>query len=379
MHLTTLAFATLLAGSPGPTTWPESLSKPLLARVEPFVWPKPKVFDTKWTEAATHDAGKTLLQLAIDGKPGWYVVSPSERYGAFRLDALLGHDTRFTDSVTGEQLKVWSWDKEKATELEVLERLEGKVTPEALVPWTYVTTLVEANGPLYTGQTEAASDLRELVHSFSATPEAERLEKVVAWARAHRGDAALFERFRGYRPMGTCSMDTTPQETARVFGELAFARGDLGRFLQLQINIMGDNFARTAWSSYGEAAHRTEAERLLSTGIDLDQFLLGLAVGTQDRGPQLSAWRLARAIQESNRAAALLPKLEGLATSPKLDAYNRLRAAQTWFFVQVREEDQSFKRDPKALAAAKATRKEVTARALKLPLHPLAREWLQEP
>ena len=81
MHLTTLAFAILLSGSPGPAAWPEALGKPLLARVEPFVWPAPRAFDAKWAEAAAHDEGKTILQLSIDGKPGWYVVSPGERSG----------------------------------------------------------------------------------------------------------------------------------------------------------------------------------------------------------------------------------------------------------------------------------------------------------
>jgi hypothetical protein len=210
-----------------------------------------------------------------------------------------------------------------------------------------------------------------LVRSFNRLPAAERLAKITEWARANRSDAALFERFRNFRPMGTCSMDTTPQKTARLFAELAFARGDLGRFLRLQINIMGDNFQRTAYSSYGEASHRTEAERLTSTGIDLDQFLLGLVVGTQTVNARIDTWRLARAIQEADRGAALLPKLEALATSPTLDAFNRLRATQTWFFVQARVE--------KEQAAAAASRKQLTEKALKLQLHPVARDWLKAP
>lgn len=374
MHLTTLAFAIILSGSPGPTAWPESLSKPLLAKVE-FTWPRPAVFDSKWSEAAKHDTGRTVLQFAIDGKTQWYVVSPDGRFGAFRLEALLAREVRYTDSVTGQTLKVWSWEKEKATEVEVLEREEGKVTPDALVPMTYVSTLLESNGPLYAEERKAAPELRDLVDSFSSVPEAKRVAKIAEWARANRTDAALFERFRSYRPMGSCSMDTAPQETARVFAELAFARGDLGRFLQLQIDIMGDNFARTAYSSYGEAAHNTEAERLTSTGIDLDQFLLGLVVATQDRGPTIDSWRLARAIKEAGRTTTLVPKLQALATSPTLDAYNRLRATQVWLFAQLPAE-QPYLRDEKA---ARATRETLIANGRKLSLHPLAREWLQKP
>ena len=118
---------------------------------------------------------------------------------------------------------IWEWERDKATEIEVLERLEGKVTPDALIPWAYVNTLVESNGPLYSGQDEAP-DLRALVDSFSSAPEAERLKKIVDWAKANQADTALFERFRGYRPTGSCSMDTAPQETARVFAELASSR-----------------------------------------------------------------------------------------------------------------------------------------------------------
>jgi hypothetical protein len=153
-----------------------------------------------------------------------------------------------------------------------------------------------------------------------------------------------------------------------VFAELAFARGDLGRFLQLQVRIMGDQFERTAWSSYGEAAHGTESERLLRTGIDLDQFLIGLGVARPGREEGLGAWRLARAINEAGRSEALLPKFQALAVDPKLDAYNRLRATQTWFFMQVRDE-----KDLRQKA-----RDAVAAKALKLELHPLAVAWLKE-
>lgn len=383
MTLTALAFSIVLSGAPGPTAWPEELSKPLLAKVEPFVWPKPKLFDAKWAEAVAHDAGSTVLRLAIDGKVGWYVVSKGhEKYGAFMLEELIGRDTRFADSVTGETLKVWSWDKADATEVEVAERLEGKVTADALMPWTYVETILESNGPLYAQMNDEFGsedrELRDLVQSFGRLPEAERLTKITEWAKANRADNSLFERFRNFRPMGTCSMDTTPQKTARLFAELAFARGDLGRFLRLQINIMGDNFRRTAYSSYGEASHHTEAERLTSTGIDLDQFLLGLVVDTQAVNARIDTWRLARAIQEVGRSATLLPKLEALATSPKLDAFNRLRATQTWFFVQARAEN-GWKRDEKAQAEAAALRKQVTEKALKLQLHPVARDWLKAP
>lgn len=358
-----IAVTVVLSGSPA--GFPEALSKPLLAKVE-FTWPRPAAFSAKWAES-TNDLGRTLLHLT-DGADGWYVVSKSSNAerGAFLLERVIGeNDWAYTDSVEGEQLTLWGWERSQQRRATVAERLSGTVSPDALVSVTYVRTLLAANGPLYADKPGRDGELRATIDKLSDDRAA-----LDAWAKKHKSDDALFERLRAYRPMGTCSMDTHPQAAARVFAELAYARGDLGRFLQLQVRIMGDRFERTAWSSYGEAAHDTEVERLSSTGIDVERFLLGLGIATQNEGPELGPWRLARAIQEAKLEQTMLPKLEALATAPTLDAYNRLRATQAWFFVQVRQ--------PRGMAAVEEDRTEVLARAKKLPLHPLAREWLSK-
>lgn len=363
----TLAALTLVL-SGAPVAFPDALSRPLLAKVE-FNWPKPAAFSAKWNESSAKDRARTVLRLS-GAAEGWYVVSSvTNGEGKYVLERLIGQDDwAYTDSIEGESLTLWRWEKEKKENALVAERLEGTVA-DALVPHTYVQTLLAANGSLYSEKSDVGGKgLRDLIDDLTAKNE-KTPGSLEQWARAQKSDDALFERLRSYAPRGSCSMDTHPQEAARVFAELAYARGDLGRFLQLQVRIMGDRFDRTAWSSYGEAAHDTESGRLASTGIDVEQFILGLGVATQTEGPELGTWRQARAIQEAKLEKTMLPKLEALATSPKLDAYNRLLATQAWFFVQVRQE-RGMKGD--------ATRAEALARAKKLDLHFLAREWLAQ-
>jgi hypothetical protein len=125
-------------------------------------------------------------------------------------------------------------------------------------------------------------------------------------------------------------MDERPAQVARAYADLCYRVGKLGCFLQLQIRIMGDQFDRVAYSSYGEAAHETESKRLAETGLDVDRFFRGLLVhfaGVERRG-ELGPWRLARSIQESGRTGSLVPALARMAESPDLDEYNRLRATQ---------------------------------------------------
>jgi hypothetical protein len=375
MPLLSLVVALMSSAAPA---FPEPLTRPMLAKVERFRWPAPKVFDSAWTKSSQDARGHTLLQLELEGvgHAHWYLATPvtGEKPGV-QLDCLVGErDSLFAPSILGESFEAKRWDK--PVNVKVLQRLEEQVSGPALIAWTYATTLLAANGPLYVAEPNRYQDdpLSELVNGFLDQDAKKQAARIEAWAEKSRGNNALFESFRAYLPMGTCSMDTTPQRTARVFAELAFARGDLGRFLQLQVRIMGDQFQRTAWSSYGEASHDTESERLLRTGIDLDQFLLGLGVARPERSEGLGSWRLARAINEAGRKDALLPKFEALATDKSLDAYNRLRATQTWFFLQVREDRSPGKASKEA---AQKSRDEVKARALALDLHPLAVAWLE--
>lgn len=365
----TLALCVLAAAPP----FPEVLTRPVLAKAERFAWPPPKAFTDAWGTADRR--AHLVLRLTLPGSLArWYLAEPppEPELGRWMLVRLVGgDDVRFTDDEL-ERDTVKTLTRKGEEVATIVARLEGTVPDELLAPATYVTTLLRSSGALYVDRPELRSgELRLLIKSF---PSGEtRQAAIEAWAQKNKGDDALFASFATVRPMGTCSMDTTPQDAARLYAELAFARGDLGKFLQLQLRIMGDQFERTAWSSYGEAAHTTEAARLASTGIDLDQFLLGLVVRTPGLEDGLDPWRLARSIREAGRAAALVPKLEALATSPALDAYNRLRATEVWFFVQ---DDLRFGR--KKSREAQRAHDALLVRARKLSLHPLAVAWLDD-
>jgi hypothetical protein len=239
-----------------------------------------------------------------------------------------------------------------------------------VIPWTYTTTLMASSSEVYAPDAEVDRELFEMLKVVGEPGGAQK------WANEKKGDDALYARFRRFRPMGSCSMDTTPQEAARLYAELAYARGDLGRFLHLQTLIMGDQFARTAWSSYGEAAHGTESERLLSTGVDVDQFLLGLLIVKPGRDVRLDTWRFARSVREAGREKTLAPELARLAQSATTDAYTRLRATQALLYL-----DEAFAARPanqRERSANLTARRAGSTSLLALQLHPVARQWLVE-
>ena len=189
---------------------------------------------------------------------------------------------------------------------------------------------------------------------------------LVAWAQAHRSDDALYEAFTRHLAMGECSADTGPQDTARLFAELALARGDRPTFIDLQIQLIRNSFERVAHSSLAEQGSATSATRLVEAGVDVDELFLGLLIQRPGSAAAVDDWRLARAIREAGRTDALLPRVEALATSGSLDPYNRFRATEVWLHLQVYDGATSGQ-----LAAVKA-------RAAKLELHPLARLRIDE-
>jgi hypothetical protein len=220
-------------------------------------------------------------------------------------------------------------------------------------------------GPLYSTPNGVMNDLYNIVETVGRDS-----EKAQQWAVAHRADNALYARFQAFQPMGECSMDTTPQDAARLYAELAWARGDRGRFLQLQVRIMGDQFRRVAQSSYGEAAHGSQASRLASTGVDVDTFFLGLLIEHADRDPVISTWRLARSIREAGRLTSLQPQVVRLATSAQSDAYNRLRATQVLaYWAEPTEREPT----PESLEDRDHALDVLSA----MELHSVARAWLE--
>ena len=191
----------------------------------------------------------------------------------------------------------------------------GRISMEALDTWSYVAALLATDPPVYDDE--------------QATYEEEAGEKLAA-ARAAGDKEKALSYYRIWRPMGACSMDSRPAQVAREYAELCYEMGKLGCFLQLQLRIMGDRFDRVAYSSYGEAAHATEAERLTETGLDVDTFLLGLVIrfGGVSREGELGGHRLVRSIKESGRAESIAARLAAWAKDATLDEYNRLTATQ---------------------------------------------------
>lgn len=341
------------------TPFPEPLKRPQLARLERFTFPSAEKFDSAWKAHPTEGIPvvRGALTVGKETTRGWFAIWDEEdEFHLVPLASLSGKPDRgwSTKKPEGTTWKVTRWEETGSFVVE--QRLSPVMAEADLIPWTYTTTLMAQSAQVYAPGADGDGELAELLRTLS---DRERAQK---WANEKKGDDALYARFRSFRPMGSCSMDTRPQEAARLYAELAYARGDLGRFLHLQVLIMGDQFERTAWSTYGEAVHTTEAERLLSTGIDVDQFLIGLLIVRPGRDVRLDTWRFARSVREAGRAKSITPELSRLAQSATTDPYTRLRATQALLF----------------LSESSSGRAAVANAVLALDLHPVARQWLTE-
>jgi hypothetical protein len=363
MHLLALILAA------APLSYPEVLTRPVLAKVERFQWPAPDVFKEGW--ARRDAAGFQVYRGVVRGKnglekTGYFKVS--EGYGgmyvvALALDGATRDDAehwKLSDPVSLEAVR---WQLDDEAQLEVTERLPNTVSDADLVPWTYVSTLVgpkeEPRESQRLGWTEGDSELDSAM----------RLEgtELSKWLEAHKGDDALYARAMAYSPMGRCSMDNRPASVARLKAELAYARGDLANFLKRQVNIMGDQFSRVAYSSYGERAHDTQAERLLTTGVDFEKFMLGLLIVRPNSVAALDVWRWARSVGEAGKIAPMREAVRKLAEASDSDPYTRLRATQAHAYLGMLE---SAKR-------SKGSNLIAFAQTQKLKLHPLAATWLR--
>ncbi len=319
-------------------------------------------------------AACTQTPRAVDGMPAWPVVRGSLGGAPILWHVAFSHGAgvllcpleeaeppscRSLDGLTSSELGAMdagAWSPNSTFFLS--QRLEGTVPRALLADSRYVAQRLVGSRAPRKWEWGYERTVGALVESLPATGYA-------AWAAANRGDDALYERFSHHVPVGECSADATPQNTARLFAELALARKDWPTFVDLQLRLMADQFERAAWSNFAEARNPTGAAQLLESPVDVDRLLMGLV--TQDPGSEvaLDAWRLARAIREAGRAETLLPKLEALAVLPQLDAYNRFRATEVWLHLQLGA-------DPSA-----AQIEEVKARGRLLALHPLSRARLE--
>lgn len=258
--------------------------------------------------------------------------------------------------------------------------------------WAYASTLLGTEAPVYAatrGKNRGTNDRHDaawtaLEKSMASDPEAalttldktdltafgdhdHRLGQIARFLRAQgRVDQAL-ALYARFQPVGRCSMDTAPAETARSYADLCYGAGRIGCFLQLQVRIMGDRFNRVAWSSYGEKAASTESKALVEAGVDARRFLLGLLVQFDDPRAErpreeMNLWRLARSMHESG--IDFVDDLERLASDPALDAVNRYRATQTLWLLE---------RRAKQVAAGTAS-----VRFSRLDLLPVAAQWIAD-
>ncbi|MCB9546039.1 MAG: hypothetical protein H6706_09320 [Myxococcales bacterium] len=226
---------------------------------------------------------------------------------------------------------------------------EGDGNPDTLLAWAYATTLLVSEPPVYD---------EEVDRDWS------NQEKLAA-LKADGKKAEMVAVYRRYRPMGRCSMDTAPAQTARDYADLCYELGQIGCFLQLQVRIMGDRFERVAASSYGERAASTGSAALIAAGVDARRFLLGLLLQYDVEGlrprEEMGPWRLARSMAESGLDFG--PDLLALATDAHLDAANRLRASTVLWLLWRRAEE---------LPATT-----LVERLKGQPLLPMARAWMQ--
>ncbi len=265
----------------------------------------------------------------------------------------------------------------------------GKLHPGAWVDWVYATTLMQSDPAVYDADrgthegNDAVNEKWEALEKamvkgakeglaayegFPVDQLGDRDWRLGTLARFLTGAGRPDEAIRVYRrfaPVGRCSMDRAPANTAQAYADTCYERGHIGCFLQLQVRIMGDRFERAVWSSYGERAASTNVSRLSDAGIDVRRFLRGLLVDFTVAGPKrewIGRWRLVRSMKESGMGADFVRELEGLATDTELDGYNRLRATQALWLMWRRAED---------IGQAKAK-----LRFSKLDLDPVSVRWI---
>ena len=246
-----------------------------------------------------------------------------------------------------------------------------RLKPEAWELWVYTTGLLEPGGPLRetiddqrygsrekadpfwegikttreaSGQSAVSGLLREAIVERSVNRFDYRWRNEASSAtEAGEHDLAL-SIYRYYIPVGNCSMDTTRRVVTAEYADLCYQLGILGSYLRLRLQLMADTVPRVVSSSYAEAANRTEAEKLLETGLDIDRFFQGLAiqVDTKERnGAWISAFRLARSIVESDRVPTQRPAFEDMAQDPEMDEWNRTVSALVLAGIWLYDVDQS--------------------------------------
>ena len=317
-----------------------SATKDLAAR---FPWPTLAAFQTTLERADSavpirqHRSGSTT-----------FVFGPTVAHPAPAIDRRAWEDWTYTTTLLAMDRPLY----------ESLERAPGTNWRAALTVET--ARLAGVKRAMKRGADAGLAEIRAALAARVPLDEFE-WEDVAAFAQQHGAPDLAVTVFSRHRPVGRCSMDIAPKEAARKYADVCYAAGKLSCFLNLQVQIMGDQFERVAYSSYGEAAHATEASRLRDIGIDVEKFLRGLlyqfdAPGVDRAG--LDPWRLARSIHEANLGAGMASFLRAEVARPDLDGFNRLRAAQTLAYLRFQQ------RSPRRIGFENDAQKQVRLRLL---------------
>ncbi|MBL8910814.1 MAG: hypothetical protein JNM17_08950 [Archangium sp.] len=293
-----------------------SLNLPSVQPAWPVVRGKVGSEEALWYVAFKHREGVQLCPL-----------EPSDYGWCRELDALPMSELM--------QLDAGAWSSVSIFQLE--ERLDELVPPDAVALSSFVTRATKGSR-LDPTTREFDRKVDSIAWSFQDKQGGFDDAQVRAWAAKNAKDDALYEAFTKHHAIGSCSMDAIPHITNVLFAELALARGDMPTFIDVQLRLLSGRYDRVAWSSFSDDSQSTRAERLVEAKVDVDALLLGLVV--QHPGSKnATEGRIARAMWEVGRAEALLPRVEALATSRSLDAYDRYRATYVWLLLQLPDEE----------------------------------------
>ena len=154
-----------------------------------------------------------------------------------------------------------SWTPSSTFQLK--ERLLGTVTPAALKHSSYVSQLTSGSRAPQKSTGYERQVLAEVEKFYLAgTSDAgvrqqEANAWIAAWAVEHRADDALFEAFIRHGPQAECQSGWD-KRAARLFAELALAKGDRPTFVDMQIYLISTGYERVGWSSWAHEGRRPE-------------------------------------------------------------------------------------------------------------------------
>jgi hypothetical protein len=357
-----MLMALVLAATP----FPAELLQPTRQKLERFTFPPPTAFaQTGAQQRTAHLVIQGRLQTPRRRISGFFEISPTDA-GAWcytLASADVAADNLPAFQVTSLDGDVWpgTWEREDI-ELVVEHRFSTPMAASEETALVYASTLFSSSGPLHNDVVGSDRGLVELVDRVRRT------SSVSVWAQKNVHNDALYQRLRSYRPPGFCGTSRRRDPMPTVLLELAWARGELGHFIQLQ----------TEWPRYGLAEPPARAParpqalvRLEQTGVDVDQLLMGMLLETLETRARMSPLIFASTSRAFAKQESLRPHLVRLATSQTSDVRNRVNATQALVYLAL----PTVRENPTAdeLQQADTLLAEVAA----LPLHPAARAWFE--